>query len=731
MDERLRAGRHHLVNGDRALQQGFPDDGRAHFESALLQFRGPELLLGEALARRGLAQVDLAVGRPEAAEAGVRRSLALFDEAEAVFTRLDALERARAARVEVRSGRATALVLLSDVLVRSGRTGEAREALEQALAWIDGAADFAAAAYAWAALGRIATREGRLAEASDLLERAVTRHEASGSKEGAVGARLAWAEALVARGDVARAEVVLQEALYQSRDGQHRYLEGRAMSALGALMLRSRRLDEARTWYTAALPAVRRASDAEAEGLVLLGLGETESRLGQVGALAHLVEGARRMGSFKGHSAIPVALLRIADHGVRVGAHGVALVAAEAARRVWVAAGSATGQGNALRVLVKAASSLQQFRPTLGAAAQRARLVGATTPNAVAVADWYAARVPSEWRAEVLGMADDALAADVTARIEAVASAVLSPVGLSPAVLDGLDSVLSAITRLVDGTVSWLVADVESTHEGAPSDEPTLVDPPVSAPLVLPPDQRMSRASAPVRSLEPTEELATESVASRADDPSVATEMMDAPLPRSMAAAMLALPVGLAVEPEHEPAAPDLGPSSTATDSSPEPTDGPSAFDGLTIPDPLEIDVDDLEPLLTEELELLDPAMVDAARRSGIGLTPLVSALRNNQPAPASQGTTGPAGPVPDLLAATPPPPAPAVARPVEAPAAAPADGYEGLYAPPADADEELAQAGSSPEVDDYDDAEIEALRRSVELPDEYAGLYAPPTDAD
>jgi hypothetical protein len=53
------------------------------------------------------------------------------------------------------------------------------------------------------------------------------------------------------------------------------------------------------------------------------------------------------------------------------------------------------------------------------------------------------------------------------------------------------------------------------------------------------------------------------------------------------------------------------------------------------------------------------------------------------------------------------------------------------LYAPPADADEELAQAGSSPEVDDYDDAEIEALRRSVELPDEYAGLYAPPTDAD
>jgi tetratricopeptide (TPR) repeat protein len=713
-------------------------------------------LLGEALARRGLAQVDLAVGRPEAAEAGVRRSLALFDEAEAVLTRLDALERARAARVEVRSGRATALVLLSDVLMRSGRTGEARAALEQALVWIDGAADFAAAAYAWAALGRIATREGRLAEASDLLERAVTRHEASGSKEGAVGARLAWAEALVARGDVARAEVVLQEALYQSRDGHHRYLEGRAMSALGALMLRSRRLDEARTWYTAALPAVRRASDAEAEGLVLLGLGETESRLGQVGALAHLVEGARRMGSFKGHSAIPVALLRIADHGVRVGAHGVALIAAEAARRSWVAAGSATGQGNALRVLVKAVSSLQQFRPTLGAAAQRARLVGATTPNAIAVADWYAERVPSEWRAEVLAMSDDALAADVTARLEAVVSAVLSPVGLSPAVLDGLDSVLSAVTRLVDGTVSWLEADVEeSTQGGAPSDEPTLVDPPVSAPLVLPPDQRMSRASAPVRSLEPTEELATESVSSRADDPSVATEMMDAPLPRSMAAAMLAVPVGLVMEPEHEPAAPDLDPSSPATDAPPAATHGPAssalpavasppptsseepaspmvgaAGDGLTIPDPIEIDVDDLEPLYTEELELLDPAMVDAARRSGIGLTPLVTALRANQPAVASPGASGPAGPVPDMLAATPAPPAPAAPRPPEGPPGAPADGYEGLYAPPADADEELAQAGVSPDVDD-DDAAIEALRRSVELPDEYAGLYAPPAESD
>jgi len=724
MDERLRAGRHHLVNGDRALQQGFPDDGRAHFESALLQFRGPELVLGEALARRGLAQVDLAVGRPEAAEAGVRRSLALFDEAEAVFTRLDALERARAARVEVRSGRATALVLLSDVLMRSGRTGEAREALEQALVWIDGAADFAAAAYAWAALGRIATREGRLAEAGDLLERAVTRHEASGSKEGAVGARLAWAEALVANGDVARAEVVLQEALYQSRDGHHRYLEGRAMSALGALMLRSRRLDEARTWYAAALPAVRRASDAEAEGLVLLGLGETESRLGHVGALAHLVEGARRMGSFKGHSAIPVALLRIADHGVRVGAHGVSLVAAEAARRLWVAAGSASGQGNALRVLVKATTSLQQFRPTLGAAAQRARLVGAAVPNAIAVADWYAERVPAEWRAEVLAMSDAALAADVTSRLESVVGAVLSPVGLSPSVLDGLDSVLSAITRLVDGTVSWLEADVEeSAHEGEPSDEPTLVDPPVSAPLVLPPDQRTSRASAPVRSLEPTEELATESVSNRADDPSVATEMMDAPLPRSMAAAMLAVPVGLAMEPDPEAAAPDLAPSSVAGDA-------PMAGVAPLIPDPVEIDVDDLEPLLTEELELLDPAMVDAARRSGIGLTPLVSALRANQPAP-SPAVTAPAGPVPDLLSATPPPPAPAAARSAEqAPAAAPADGYEGLYAPPSDADEELAQAGSSPEVDD-EDAEIEALRRSVELPDEYAGLYAPPADSD
>ena len=59
MDERLEAGRHHLGNGDRALREGYLDDSRSHFEAALLQFRGPELRLGEAHALRGLAHVEL------------------------------------------------------------------------------------------------------------------------------------------------------------------------------------------------------------------------------------------------------------------------------------------------------------------------------------------------------------------------------------------------------------------------------------------------------------------------------------------------------------------------------------------------------------------------------------------------------------------------------------------------------------------------------------------------
>src|SRR5688572_12202947 len=89
MDERLEAGRHHLLNGEKALDEGYLDDSRSHFEAALLQFRGPELRLGEAHALRGLARAEIGCGNLTVAEQAARDAILQYGEVRAILRRLD------------------------------------------------------------------------------------------------------------------------------------------------------------------------------------------------------------------------------------------------------------------------------------------------------------------------------------------------------------------------------------------------------------------------------------------------------------------------------------------------------------------------------------------------------------------------------------------------------------------------------------------------------------------
>lgn len=272
MDERLQAGRHHLNNGERALEMGFAEDSRAHFEAALLQFRGPDLLLGEAHAQRGLALVELHAGQLSQAGERATRAISAYATTVELLTRLDTVGRAREHFAEARTGEAAARVLQGEVLARVGRASEAKASLDEALVIL---AEYPAAgtgAAAHTALARLSTREGRYVEAQAAVDRALALIGAAGG--------VATVPTLLAKADIARAqgrpesaERTLQDALYLARDAKNRDLEGRALAALASTTVQAGRLDEALQFYEAAVPALVQAADREAEGHARLGLG--------------------------------------------------------------------------------------------------------------------------------------------------------------------------------------------------------------------------------------------------------------------------------------------------------------------------------------------------------------------------------------------------------------------------------------------------------------------------
>ena len=401
MDERLIAGRHHLANGERALSQGYMDDGRSHFEAALIQFRGPELRLGEAHALRGLAHVELGCGKTALAEETVQAAIRCYQDLRHQLRKIDLEGISHELRHDAEEGEGVALVLLGDLLVRSGRGADARQTLSYAREIFQSLGNIPSSAGVWAALGRLDMRTGRHERARDNFIKAVKIHEQSGNLGGQCSVWLAVAELDRGAGLLPKAEQHLDRALSLARESRQRALEGRTLSHLGSLMLQIKRLDDAESQYQDALPLLRDSGDAEMEGYALIGIGDAQSRKGSPGAVSNIGAGAQILGSLEHFHGLGAAMLVLANHAYRFGKPDLALVAAESARQLWYGLDPERGVGQALRVVVKSLAALREWRAVVRVSHYRAAVAAAVQPNAVQVRDFYRERAPQEWLTEV------------------------------------------------------------------------------------------------------------------------------------------------------------------------------------------------------------------------------------------------------------------------------------------------------------------------------------------
>jgi tetratricopeptide (TPR) repeat protein len=482
MDERLEAGRHHLRNGEGALRVGALAESRNHFETALLQFRGPELRIGEAHALRGLSQVDLASGELAAAEAGVREAIAAYRDVLHLLHHFDHEGVSAELAADAREGEAAAHVVLGDVLVRAGRAEEARTVLTDARDLFQGVGEVPAAANLYLALGRLGLRQGKTSDARDALARAIGLLGDAGDVAGEAAARLLRAEADRLDGalDMAAAELSKAQALADKARDAH--LVGRVHASLAGVRAQRGNLAEAEGLYTDALAELRSTGDLTAQAFALLGRGDVRSRRHDLNAIHDLDEAVRTMAKLEHRHGLGLSMLRLSEHLLRLRLPAYALTAAESARQLWLDLDPTRGVGQALRVQVKALATLKQWPAAVTVAEARAAVAGDVQPNAKTVADFYRDRAPAELFAPLEGLSPRQL----EARAERMIAEILAPV------LQQLDLDLHSL-GLSGGVLELLAAVVRATPAPAPAREVASADEipelPDDAWEVLPPEE--------------------------------------------------------------------------------------------------------------------------------------------------------------------------------------------------------------------------------------------------
>ncbi|MFT6143193.1 MAG: tetratricopeptide (TPR) repeat protein [Myxococcota bacterium] len=449
MDERLEAGRLHLSNGEQAVRQGYPVDARMYFEAALLQFRGPELRLGEAHAMRGLAQVATVNGDPGEAERYARGAVNGYRELFQQLEKIDKSGISEGMKKQARMGEAASLVLLGEVLVRRGARADARTALSHARVLGSKLGHFDAVAGVWNMLARLAMREGRYEEARDSMDRALATYRENRSVDGEVGTLLLIAELERLRGNLEAAQTALAVAEPKAAESKNPMYEGRVLAASAALALQSQDLDSAESYYDLALPFARATGDQEMEGYCLLGLGEVASRLGRNDAMDLLIEGASALAELDHRHGLGGAMLRISEHALKSGDASLALAAAECARRCFRKTDPVRGVGQSGRLLVKSLAALEAWRAVLMVSAWRVDLVGQRQPTAVGVLDFYRQRAPASWWEHIQSLSGEQRARAAVQDITRILATVLDQIGASPDVWENSQGGVGAISALV------------------------------------------------------------------------------------------------------------------------------------------------------------------------------------------------------------------------------------------------------------------------------------------
>jgi tetratricopeptide (TPR) repeat protein len=422
-DIRLQAGRHHLANADRALHDGAWDDARNHLEGAMLQFRGPDLVLGEAHAHRGLASVELGSGDLDAAEHRLQDSIRCYREVRSILDRVDEQGSARSLRDDAMEGEAAAQVLLGELLLRMGRETAAREARDWARAAFDAVGHRQSEAGLLALTARLAMRDGELDEAGQAYGRALAIHERYKDVAGQAMVLRAMAEVARLEADFPAASGYLKRALTLAQQLGDRRTEARCLAGLGSVARQTGDVESAELAYEQVLELAESSGDREMAGFAHLNLGEVHSRQGQPKALSHLREAVGILGALGVHHAVGAAMHHTAAHALTLKRYDVALAAAESARRTWRGMDPVRGVGQALKLQVKALAGLREWRAVVATAQVRADLAGDLQPHAEKVRDHYRQRAPEEW----LEALDAASPTERVAEVEAHVQTALEP----------------------------------------------------------------------------------------------------------------------------------------------------------------------------------------------------------------------------------------------------------------------------------------------------------------
>lgn len=396
-DARLEAGRHHLQLGTLALSSRSWTDAESAFRSALLQFSGPDLLIGAAHAYRGLGTVELARGQTAAAEALLRDAIQHYREVRRQLDELDGDGVGSEIRNDALEGEAISQVQLGDVLLRTGRDHEARESRDWARAAFDGAHTGTSVAGLHALTGRLALRDGELEEAETSYRMAVDIYAEAKDSSGQSNVLRALAEVARLRKDFDHAQELLIDARRIARDAGDRVSELRALAGLGSLAMHAGDPNSGILAYDQVLAFSHQLGDDEMLGYAHLNLGQLRSITRRGKALEHLRSAVRILGSLGISHGVGAAMHHVAAHALILEQPEYALAAAEGARRLWRSMDPVRGVGQAMRLEVKALAALGEPRALLAVAYARANLVGHTNHKAIEVRDHYRRRADAKW----------------------------------------------------------------------------------------------------------------------------------------------------------------------------------------------------------------------------------------------------------------------------------------------------------------------------------------------
>ncbi|MBT3219307.1 MAG: hypothetical protein HN348_09475 [Proteobacteria bacterium] len=448
MDLRLDAGRHHLSNGDQGLQWGYLDDARTHFEAALLQFRGPELRVGEAHSLRGLSRVELGCGNLAIAEKHIREAMQVYQSVPMLLQKHDSDGVSFEVQHDAAEGEASSLVLLAEIMVRAGRNTTAREALSDARNRYRQLGEVPSAVGLWLLTGRLSLREGQFELAEKDYETALELVVKFADMPGEAAVQLSIAELHRLKGHIPRAESALERVFYLADRMSSVAHKAKAATAMGGLMLQKPNTERALHYYEEALQLAQRCRDTQSEGFALLGLGILISDSGEGGAM-ELFGAAARLFASLGHShALGTTLLRMAQHGLRVEKPSFALVAAEMARKMWEEDDPVQGVGQALRSQVKALARLEEWNALYLTACARAIVAGQVQSNALDVWEFYRQRAPEALLDELKGMPGSELIQRANRSVTNVIRGLLKQYGLPASTLDSVPNTLAVVGLL-------------------------------------------------------------------------------------------------------------------------------------------------------------------------------------------------------------------------------------------------------------------------------------------